>query len=883
MVQRHQTHGIFLLMCGLLVVISLSLVGVPDVQAQTSNSCPEGQTWSLNRCVSEEERTCPSGFTYVADNGCVMIPEDVQACPNGYVMEGGRCQLAGQACPAGEFWRDGSCQAREEQSCPAGQERVNGSCFQITETLCPVGYTWSDSETRCVDNNRMDDDDDDDTGTGTGTGGRSIRAPSILILSQTNVTVYEGCNFYYTVALKSEPSDDVTVTIGGLTDTDVTADPVTLTFTPDNWDNPQTVQVTCQEDEDTTHDDFTVTHTVDGPDWASVADGELAIHVIDNDIAGVFISPTFHAVVDVCHDTYYSVTLFTEPTGDVTVTIGDPSNTDVTADPAALTFTPDNWDKEQYVTVTCTRDDDAVVDKAAVTHTVRGADYDGFATPDVVITVYDTDIAGVFLSDAIIVVSEGSNDTYRVTLDTQPTGRVAVTIIDPTNTDATANPATLTFTPQNWNISQTVTVAAREDDDAADELTQVTHSVRGADYDSIPVDAVEVYIYDNDTVGLVILPLSLTVVEGSTGTYTIKLATEPSETVKVNCYGNHADVSLAPEFLTFTPQNWRTPQTVTVSALEDSDAFTGATAYITHNVFGGDYGGAYADAVTLSITEDDTPSITISESSLTINEGGTGAYSVYLDTEPSGNVTVTINDPTDNTEVTTDPATLTFRRLNWNVPQTVTITAAEDDDAADDTATVTHSVSGADYGSVTVDDVRVTVTDTVVRTQQLNTGRQSETDNTIFTNSVNTMNVAANTVSVAANAVNVTTNLDRLYTTFTVGENVWHLLQGATSIEVEAYWLEDAGSESGDTEILPTDIAGFDAVCLTITPDATATRYLINQQVVLPAESENAEPGVWKLRLKVEWGAVAAGECNAASPIIPSSNVPAIDLDYEIQ
>ena len=101
MVQRFHTHAIFFLICGLLIVISLSLMGVPDVQAQTPNSCPEGQIWSLNRCTTEEERACMTGFTYVADNGCVMIPEEVQACPNGYVMEGGRCQLTGQACPAG--------------------------------------------------------------------------------------------------------------------------------------------------------------------------------------------------------------------------------------------------------------------------------------------------------------------------------------------------------------------------------------------------------------------------------------------------------------------------------------------------------------------------------------------------------------------------------------------------------------------------------------------------------------------------------------------------------------------------------------------------------------------------------------------------------------
>ena len=576
---------------------------------------------------------------------------------------------------------------------------------------------------------REDDDAGNDGATVThsvsGAGYGSVTADNVTVsvtdndtrgvtLSESEVTVYESGTGTYAVQLDTEPTGNVTVTINDPTDnTDVTTDPATLTFTTLNWKNPQTVTVTAQDDDDKSDDGATVTHSVSGADYGSETAANVTVSVTDTDKAGVFISPTSHAVVDECHYTYYSVKLLIEPTSDVTVTIGDPSNTDVTADPAALTFTPDNWDDEQDVTVTCTKDDDAAVDKAYVTHTIRGGGYDGFSVPDVAITVYDTDIAGVTLSESTLIIDEGGTGTYTVQLDTEPTGNVTVTINDPTdNTDVTTDPATLTFTTLNWKNPQTVTITAAEDDDAADGTATVTHSVSGGDYGSVTVDAVEVLIEDSHTVGIIILPLSLTVVEGSTGTYTIKLATEPTDNVKVNYYGNHADVTLAPVFLTFTPQNWSIPQTVTVTAGEDPDAVTDAPSYITHNAFGGDYGGIYTDEVAFAITDDDTPGVTISESSLTINEGDTGAYSVYLDTEPTGNVTVTINDPTDNTDVTTDPATLTFTTLNWERPQTVTVTAAEDDDAAEGTATVTHSVSGGDYGSVTVDDVKVTVTDT---------------------------------------------------------------------------------------------------------------------------------------------------------------------------
>ena len=54
---------------------------------------------------------------------------------------------------------------------------------------------------------------------------------------------------------------------------------------------------------------------------------------------------------------------------------------------------------------------------------------------------------------------------------------------------------------------------------------------------------------------------------------------------------------------------------------------------------------------------------------------------------------------------------MAFTPDNWDDPQTVTITVAEDEEAADNTATVTHSVSGGDYGTVNVDGVIVTVSE----------------------------------------------------------------------------------------------------------------------------------------------------------------------------
>ena len=84
---------------------------------------------------------------------------------------------------------------------------------------------------------------------------------------------------------------------------------------------------------------------------------------------------------------------------------------------------------------------------------------------------------------------------------------------------------------------------------------------------------------------------------------------------------------------------------------------------------------------------------------------------MVLDTRPTGTVTVTVNDPAGNTDVTAEPTRLTFTPDDWDSAQTVTVTAVQDSDANTDAATVTHGVSGGDYNGVSAADVTVTVTE----------------------------------------------------------------------------------------------------------------------------------------------------------------------------
>ena len=69
--------------------------------------------------------------------------------------------------------------------------------------------------------------------------------------------------------------------------------------------------------------------------------------------------------------------------------------------------------------------------------------------------------------------------------------------------------------------------------------------------------------------------------------------------------------------MTFTANNWNTPQTVTVTAHHDDDAVDDDPVTLTHAVSGGDYEGVTAANVEVTITEDDTPGVSVSVTALT--------------------------------------------------------------------------------------------------------------------------------------------------------------------------------------------------------------------------------------------------------------------------
>ena len=343
----------------------------------------------------------------------------------------------------------------------------------------------------------------------------------------------------------------------------------------------------------------------------------LVLKIIDDDTAGVTITPVELSFAEGASDTY-SVVLDSEPSDTVRIEMSRSGSSDVTVSPSQLTFTTSDWATARTVTVNSEQDDDIADDSATIKHTVQGGDYEGRTARGVQLTVVDDDVAGLVLDKTSVSVDEGAEETFTVALATQPTATVTVDVTSTDTAEATVSPPSLEFTTANWATAQTVTVTGAQDPDSADETVTVTLDTNSVDddaYGALVDVTVAVTVVDDDAAGLKVdLGAPVDVDEGAEETFTVALATQPTATVTVDVTSTDtAEATVSPPSLEFTTANWATAQTVTVTGAQDPDSAdeTLAVTLDTNSVDDAGYAALVDVTVAVTVVDDDAAGLKV--------------------------------------------------------------------------------------------------------------------------------------------------------------------------------------------------------------------------------------------------------------------------------
>ena len=592
-----------------------------------------------------------------------------------------------------------------------------------------------------------------------------------VTVSKTALTVTEQdtTGDSYTVALDTEPTANVTVTVAGHSGTDVTPDPTTLTFTASNWDAAQTVTVTAGDDADTTDDSVTLTHSAASTDndYGGIAIDEVAVTVSDNDTA---VAAGICERTKKVRDELLRLIGNNEGTAvacaDVTAThlaaitrTLDLSGQNIAAlkagDFAGLTSLTNLYLFNNALT---TLPDDVFDDLTALEILTLGRN-DLLTLP-----------AGVF--DRLIALTELGLDNNALSslpggvfdelgaLDILVLARNGLTTLPGDVFDALG---ALTVLNLHDNALTGLTAGVFDRLRALEVLTLDENGLT-----TLPdgvfdrLGALEVLTLDGN--GLTGLPAGVFDRLGALEVLTLRrngLAKlpgrvfEPLTALKDLRLQGNPGVPFAPEAVALPDDGtvpvaggavtldgggggaWGTNVTyswalttpvsgVTVTFDDDTSAMPVVTIpalpadtelifTLTVSGVGGTDGiDPATDTARVTVTRAASAGVSVSPTALTVTEddpAGAG-YTVVLDTLPMADVTVTVAGHA-GTDLTPAPVSLTFTPSNWDTAQTVTVTAGDDVDTENDTVPLTHGAESTDgnYNGVGIADVAVTVTD----------------------------------------------------------------------------------------------------------------------------------------------------------------------------
>ena len=626
------------------------------------------------------------------------------------------------------------------------------------------------------------------------------------------ITTEAGGTATFTVVLTSEPVSNVSFTLTSSETLEGSVNVSSLTFSSANWNVPQTVTVTGVDD--------------------AVVDGDIAFSIItgavaSGDVAYSSINPDDVGVTNTDDDApqltlVIATASVSEGAGIAATTATVTRNTDTSV---ALTVTLSSSDSSEAtvpVTVVIPAGDSSVsfdvsaIDDLIVDGTQAvsiSASAVGHAGALATLNVTDDDVAGFsIVGGGVLTVDEtGSTQTFGVILNAAPLTNVVITITSANLTEVSVAPATLTFTPANWNVTQLVTLTGVDDviDDDA-QLSIITVSVNSSQsddaFDTVASSTVTALTLDDDTAGIKFTPnTGLLIVEGSvTDSVAITLTTQPTANVTFALTNATPDqVTFSTYSLTFTPSNWNVPQVVVITGIDNRIAEGGFSVGITPEpAVSADpkYNGLQAGGAGGAIIDDDFRRVIVDSVHENISENGTStAFSIVLTSEPTGNVSIPISSG-DPTEGSVSVSVLNFTPSNWNVPQFVTVTGV-DDAIVDDNVrfdVLTGVIGGtSDYAGIDPEDVSVLNLDNDVLTLSLTIAPVSISENggtatgTVSRNDGNlslplTVSLFSSDTTEASVPATVTIPAGQMSVTFTVSGVDDALNDGAQSVVISA-------------------------------------------------------------------------------------------------
>ena len=373
-------------------------------------------------------------------------------------------------------------------------------------------------------------------------------------LSTLEVSLTEGmAPETVTVALDQPPTAEVAVTLTATAG--VLVAPTTLHFTPEDYATPRPVVLSPLDDDDVVASYDTITVAAEG-----VAEVKATVLTTDDDYIAIL--TTKEAVSFAEGDTVeIGISLSHRPPGPIVVEVGLPPNFAVRYSTDSITFTPDDYATPVHLTLIADPDVDVVDDS---THLQLMAQ--AIPLVEIPVKVTDPDTMRILVDPASLILEEGDTATIHVSLSHRPIGPAHLTLSALDTTAVAVIPTQLIINPGGYNVPVNVLVVARQDIDAAGEISPVRIILAGID-----TAQVGVRINDDDELTIVVDDAEHALPVGDSVTVQVSLSAftlGPADSLVVAVESQTPGiVSVAPATLVFTAQNYDTPVPIRITGV----------------------------------------------------------------------------------------------------------------------------------------------------------------------------------------------------------------------------------------------------------------------------------------------------------------------------
>jgi len=433
-------------------------------------------------------------------------------------------------------------------------------------------------------------------------------------------------------------------------------------------------------------------------------------------LAGFVLTPSDPSlsVSETGSSTSFTIKLESQPTASVNIELTSGDITEGLISPSSLLFDDNNWDNEQTVTVTGVDDNNAdgnqtfqILFSSIVSEDPR---YANIAPAALSVLNSDNDTAGFTVTPNNLSVNEidgNTTATYEIFLNTHPESNVSVKVSTSDKTELLivgddeneVEQLSVNFSVDDWSTPKNITlVGINDDEDDGNQTVLITHTdVASTDesYNSLHVDDLSVVVVDNNIAAITIKSIDkpLTSENGRQAKFSIVLNSKPLNDVILDIASsnlNEGDVDS--HLLTFTAENYFTPQVLTVTGQDDvnNDGMQTYTIKIkSENSTDDTYKNLEDVLIEFENIDDEQGIVIIPPKNLTTSELGTEKQiAVILTQEPTSNVQIKLasDNPAegllvggDSPNNPTDSVTLTFSPEDWRTDQFVRIVGQNDD------------------------------------------------------------------------------------------------------------------------------------------------------------------------------------------------------------